>query len=155
MSKFDNLIKKILLEQNIVPSSVDMNFDTSYDTAVQLVKALMSSPRKLLPPVDLRKYIKPTEDSKGFQFNWRFGSKINTNVQITGTPGNVKVVIFDTENDNILFDSENAPSPDVTKTFLDKANEIYDKAEKAGTKVPAAVSQTPSELPQATEELPR
>jgi hypothetical protein len=92
---------------------------------------MIADPRKLLPPVDVNKYITDDPSKNGaVSFTWRYGADINLTFYVTAD----SVDIYDTKEDKIVYSSSAIVSPvhDIASAVINKIGEIIDQDKEEG-----------------------
>lgn len=154
-SKFDILISSFLGEQEVIANTEDANVTTSYDVVLSIVKRMIEDPRKLLPPVDVKKFIKADDgDRKTYKFEWRYGKDIFVEIKITDE----NIYIYDIKNDKIIYSTPTKESPvhEIQNTVFAEIEKLVaqdDKKQELGVEAPLELGDTnKSSLPNAERE---
>jgi hypothetical protein len=154
-SKFDILINSFLKEQEIVANAEDANVTTSYDVILNVVKRMIEDPRKLLPPVDTKKFIKTDDgNEKTYKFEWRYGKDIFVEIKVTDE----NIYIYDIKNDKLIYSTptQEAPVHEVQNSVFTEIEKLIaqdDKKQELGVEAPLELGDTnKSSLPGAERE---
>jgi hypothetical protein len=154
-SEFDKIINSILSEQEVITNPEDMNNTTSFDVISHIVKRMIEDPRKLLPPVDVKKFIKKEEeDEGGFKFEWRYGNNIFVEIKVTEE----NIYIYDIKEDKLIYSTptSNSPEHEVENSVFSEIEKLIqqsDKKEEIGVETPLELGNTnTSKLPGAEKE---